>query len=262
MAVKLLQGSGINIGFDKASILIETDFNLEEGELVGIIGPNGAGKTSLMRTIAGLLQPRSGEIRFLNQPMASISDRQRARQLAYLPQGNESHWDVTVETVVMLGRLPHRKSWKGPSERDREIVSQALRTCNVSHFSDRSINTLSGGEKARVMLARALAVEPRLLLADEPVAGLDPGHQLDVMEKFRQLSQSGMGIMIVLHDLTLAARYCSRLLLLFDKRILAQGKPQDVLSEENLAHCFGIRAHIGVANQHPFVIPVQRCRPG
>ncbi len=258
--MKLLKATDISVKFEKSTILSGINFSMECGELVGLMGPNGAGKTTLLRTLSGVLPSNSKNIHFLGQGLAEISRKQLARNMAYLPQGNHSHWPISVDTLVMLGRLPHRSPWRGPSKNDHQIVAQALRVCDISQLADRAVDTLSGGERARVMLARALAVEPQLLLADEPVTGLDPGHQLDIMEKFAQLSHSGMGIVIVIHDLTLAARYCHRLLLLSEHKIIAQGKPSEVLSAENLARCFEIRAHIGSTQGSPFVVPIERCQ--
>ncbi len=257
--MKLLDASDLSVKYDGIEIFSGVDFTIDSGELVGLVGPNGAGKTTLLRTLAGLLPDNADKTHFLGQTLSAINRKQLACDLAYLPQGNESHWPVTVETLVMFGRLPHGNPWRGPSNKDHEIVQQTLQACDVSQFAKRAVDTLSGGERARVMLARVLAVEPRLLLADEPVTGLDPGHQLDVMERFRQLSDSGMGIVIVIHDLTLAARYCHRLVLLSEHKIVAQGRPTEVLSAKNLARCFDIRAHIGSVEGRAFVLPMERC---
>lgn len=255
----LLDARGVSVKLGETAILTGVNFSINSGELVGLLGPNGAGKTTLLRTLSGLLPLNSENIHLLGKPLSAINRKQLARDMAYLPQNNESHWPISVETLVMLGRLPHRNLWRGPSKTDCKSVQRALKACDVSQFADRSINSLSGGEKTRVMLARALAVEPKLLLADEPVAGLDPGHQLEVMERFRRLSDSGMGIVIVIHDLTLAARYCHRLVLLNQSKIIAQGKPSEVLSAANLARCFAIRAHIGSTEDGVFVVPIERC---
>lgn len=255
----LLDAAGVSVRFGEVTILSGISFSMDAGELVGLIGPNGAGKTTLLRTLANLLPSNSEKIHFRGRPLSEISREQLARDIAYLPQGNESHWPISVDTLVMLGRLPHRSPWRRPSKTDREVVQQAMRACDVNQFANRSVDTLSGGERARVMLARVLAVEPRLLLVDEPVTGLDPGHQLDAMERFRQLSDSGIGVVIVIHDLTLAIRYCHRLVLLSEHKVIAQGKPSEVLSAENLARCFEIRAHIGSAEGHMFVVPIAKC---
>ncbi|NOQ16925.1 MAG: ATP-binding cassette domain-containing protein [Methyloprofundus sp.] len=257
--MKLLEATDISIQFGDRVILNNINFNIMQGEFVGLIGPNGCGKTSLLRTLAGLLPENANKVAILGQPLSDWQRQHLAQKLAYLPQGNESHWAVTVETLVMLGRLPHQKSWAEASDQDREIVLQALIACDVSQFATRTVDTLSGGERARVFLARALAVEPSLLLADEPIAGLDPGHQLEVMEKFRSLSASGMGIITVIHDLTLAMRYCDKLVMLGDRQIIAQGKPEQVLNTKNLAQCFHITAHVGSTHGINYIIPIAKC---
>jgi iron complex transport system ATP-binding protein len=251
----LLETTELSVRLDNKTILDHIHFNLQQGELVALIGPNGSGKTTLLKTLIGLLPSVRGEIKILDVPLHSIKANYLARNIAYLPQGNESHWSVTVQSLVMLGRLPHQKPWQNPNDQDLEIVEKALRACDALQFRDRPVDHLSGGEKARVMLARALAVEPKILLADEPVAGLDPGHQLEVMERFQKLSGSGMGIVTVIHDLTLAARYCHRLVLLCDQKILAEGSPENVLSKENLSRSFNIQVHIGKIDGLAFVIP-------
>ncbi len=251
----LLEANDLSVRLGKKTILDRINFNLQTGELVALIGPNGSGKTTMLKTLSGLLLPERGKIVFFGTPLASIKRDQLAQSLAYLPQGNENHWSVTAETLVMLGRLPHRKHWQSPSHQDRKIVENALIACDALQFKNCPVNHLSGGEKARVMLARALAVEPKILLADEPIAGLDPGHQLEIMGRFQKLSGSGMGIIIVIHDLTLAARFCHRLVLLCNQHILADDSPDHVLTEKNLSQCFNIKAHIGKIDGLPFVIP-------
>ncbi len=256
--MKLLEAIDISVRFSETIILNHVDFCVEKGQLIGLIGANGSGKTTLLRTLAGLLPGQQTSVFFMGEALTTTDRRQLARKLAYLPQGNESHWPVTVETLVMLGRLPHRKPWQAESDQDREVVRQALQACDAGQFAGRMVSTLSGGERARVMLARALAVEPKLLLADEPIAGLDPGHQLEVMDRLRKLTETGMAIVTVIHDLTLAARYCHHLVLLGEQSVIAQGLPEQVLSEDNLARCFNIRAEVGRIEGHLFVIPIER----
>ena len=257
----LFEAKNLSVQLDQKTILEGIHFHLQAGELVALIGANGSGKTTLLKTLCGLLPAQQGKITALGTPLASIPRQQLAKILAYLPQGNESHWSITVESLVMLGRLPHQNPWQTPSNHDKEIVCQALKACDALQFKDRPVDHLSGGEKARVMLARALAVEPKILLADEPVAGLDPGHQLEVMERFQQLSSSGMGIVTVIHDLTLAARYCDRLVLLYDQQVLAEGIPEKVLTTKNLDLSFNIQAHIGKMQGLPFIIPTSVAHP-
>lgn len=258
----LLSANSVSVSLGDTQILAGLDLGIAAGEVVGLIGPNGAGKTTLLRAMAGLLPLDGGEIRFEGRPLREIGRNTLARSLAYLPQGGESHWAVTVETLVMLGRLPHRGPWGAPSDTDRAAVEQALDACDVAQFRTRPTTHLSGGERTRVLLARALASEPKVLLADEPVAGLDPGHQLDVMEKLRDLAASGAGVVVVMHDLTLAARFCTRLALLHDKRIAAEGSAATVLSPDTLARCYGIRAFHGSADGNTIVVPLERTDAG
>ena len=256
----LMSLRGVSASLGGAPIIARLDLEVRAGEVLGLIGPNGAGKTTLLRAMAGLLPLDGGEICLEGQALPRIGRSALGRVLAYLPQGGDSHWSVTVETLVMLGRLPHRGVWHRPSGADHTAVRQALEACDVARFRRRPMNQLSGGERARVLLARALAGEPKLLLADEPVTALDPGHQLDVMQRFRRLAGAGAGVVVVMHDLTLAARYCDRLALLYGQRIAAEGEPMTVLSPESLARCYGIRAYHGSAGREPIVVPIARVR--
>ncbi len=252
----ILEVSGLSVGFGASPVLENISVNFHSGELLGLIGPNGAGKTTLLRTSLGLLRATSGSIRFLGKCLQETAGLELARNLAYLPQRGEAHWSLSVEDLVLLGRLPHRAHWKGPSAQDRKIALDALSACDVLDLAKRSIDTLSGGERSRVLLARALAVEPKLLLADEPVTGLDPLHQMQVMQKFRSLAGSGIGVVIVMHDLSLAARYCDRLVLIHNRQIVADGNPVEVLCNKHLNNCFGLDFKIDFKNGIPIVLPL------
>ena len=208
------------------------------GELVGLIGPNGAGKTSLMRGALGLL-PHQGA-----SSLTAMSAQGRARHAAWLPQSREIAWPVAVETLVMLGRTPHLAAGQRPNDGDRAAVADALATMDLTGFEARAATALSGGEQARVLIARALAQETPLILADEPIAGLDPGHQIATMAAFARLVTQGKAVMVSLHDLGLAARHCTRLILMHKGRIHADGPPETVLTREHLAQVFGISAHL------------------
>ncbi len=257
--MKLLEVTALSVKFAHKTILHNIDFGMNAGEFIGLIGPNGSGKTTLIRSLSGMLPDNKKKVKFLGRSLADYNRKQLAKKMAYLPQGNESHWSITVENLVMLGRLPHQKLWQGSSDLDKKIVQKVLQDCGVSQFANTPVDTLSGGERARVFLSRALAVEPELLLVDEPISGLDPGYQLDVMQKFRQLSESGMGIICVIHNLTLATRYCHKLVMLSEQKIISAGKPEQVLSSENIARCYNIKVHKGEAEGHAFVIPIERC---
>lgn len=232
------------------------------GELLGLLGPNGAGKTTLIKALAGLIAPVQGEIALNGQNIAGQSPAELAKIISYLPQGSECHWPLAVEHVVALGRMPHLAPWGALSKTDIARVIDCMTYTDVMHLSGRRLDALSGGERSRVLMARALAGDPRILLADEPVAGLDPAHQMDIMALLKGLAQGGAGVVAVLHDLTLAARYCDRLLLISEGRLLADGPPDEVLTPANLAECFGIRVYSGRVGEGVFVVPTERIARG
>ncbi len=225
-------------------VVDDVSFAVAAGECIGLIGPNGAGKTTLMRAALGLERHSGGS------SLAGLRPAARARMAAFLPQARQIAWPVDVETLVGLGRLPHAGGG------DREVVTGALRRMGLEGFRYRIATRLSGGEQARVLIARALAQEAPLLLADEPMAGLDPAHQIAGMEVFSGLAAEGRAVLMALHDLGLAARFCSRLLLMHQGRLVADGPPDAVLTEANLARVFRIRAFRAEGPDGPVVQPV------
>lgn len=233
-------------------VLEDVSLTLAEGEVLGIIGANGAGKSTLLRLLAGLVLPMQGSVTLNGKPPCGGD---AARQLAYLEQKTQSHWPLAAEELVALGRLPYLGFGQRLGEADRAAVEQAMREADVLHLRARAVTALSTGEQARVFLARALAVQPQVLLADEPVAGLDPAHQLGVMELLRRKAAQGMAVAAVLHDLPYAARFCDRLLLLHEGRILAQGTPQAVLSPANLRLALQVEALAGKHEGAPYLLP-------
>jgi iron complex transport system ATP-binding protein len=256
-----LEAERLTVAFGDTVALAEVTAFVGAGELVGLVGPNAAGKTTLVRALAGLLQPAEGTVTIHGRSLTSVGRRERARTIAYLPQAAQPHWPIAVERVVALGRHPRLGPWQQPTAADRAAVDQAMRAADVAYLGSRPASELSAGESARVMLARALASEPLLLLADEPVAQLDPYHQIRVMELFQARAAAGLGVLVVLHDLTLAARFCDRLLLLHQGRIEASGPPRAVLTPELLARVYGIVAEIGTRGGDIFVVPWQRVDP-
>jgi iron complex transport system ATP-binding protein len=227
------------------------------GECVGLLGPNGAGKTTLMRAALGLV-PAEGEIALGGATLDRLGPRERALRAAYLPQEREIAWPLTVEALVALGRHPHRGRGAALATRDRAAVEAALVRADVAHLRERPATELSGGERARVLVARALAQEAPLLVADEPTAGLDPAHAIGLMETFAALAEEGRGVLVSLHDLTLAARHCHRLVLMEAGRIVADGAPEAVLSPERLAATYGIAAHVARDGGGPIIVPTGR----
>ena len=255
-----LAGRKIGATLGGRRVLDDVDLDVSSGEVVGLLGPNGAGKSTLLRVLANVLESHSGEVKLDGQLLDTIPRSELAKRIAYLPQGAECHWPMAVEQVVALGRLPHRRPWAPMSSHDWNCVAQAMATTDVEQFRGRSVGALSMGERARVLVARAVAGEPRILLADEPVAGLDPAHQLEVMAMLERMAVDGAAVVVVLHDLTLAARHCTRLALLGAGRLVASGDAGTVLSTEHLRDCFGIRALSGESADGPFVIPVGRVK--
>lgn len=235
----LLRAEQVTVRLGGATVVESASLALRAGELVALVGPNGAGKTTLMRAVAGLL-PAEGRIEISGQRLDAIAPRQRARSVAYLPQGHVFHWPMNVGAVVALGRHPHADAFSSPSPDDRAAIHRALAATATEEFSHRPVTTLSGGERARVALARALATEASILFADEPTASLDPRHQLVVMDLLRRTARGGGAVLAILHDLTLAARFADRVMVMDRGRVVADGTPRDALSPAQVAKVFGV----------------------
>ncbi|MCC2108547.1 MAG: ABC transporter ATP-binding protein [Hyphomicrobiales bacterium] len=244
-----------------ATILDRVDLVLTPGEIVGLIGPNGAGKSTLLKAIAGLSSLSEGTIRYDGARAKEIGAARLARRLAYLAQDGEVSWPLRVDHVVGLGRLPHRTPFAGESEEDRGAIERAMALAEVAQFRARTVQSLSGGERMRVLLARALAVESEILLADEPVAAVDPLHQLRVMDLLRQVAASGKCVVVVLHDLALAARFCNRLVVLAEGRKLLDGPPE-ALTDAIIARAYGVSTLRGEHLGQAFILPWAPLGPG
>jgi iron complex transport system ATP-binding protein len=227
---------------------------LEPGELVGLIGPNGAGKTSLLRALAGI-STASDRVRWQDRPLTRYAETERARAIAYLPQGPKANWPLTVRELVALGRLPHRRFGERWQTADQQALERAIELTGMQSLAERPIDALSGGERMRAHLARAFAVEASVLLVDEPVASLDPYHQLNVMRLLNEYRRPQRLVVAVLHDLNLALSHCSRLLLMDAGRIVADGDPGRVIDEAVLARHYGIRAFLTEHENRRIVVP-------
>lgn len=244
---ELLCARDVRVSVESRALLDGVDAELHAGEMVGLIGPNGAGKTTLLRVLAKLLDPLGGDVSLDGIPFAQITPAAFARRCAYLAQGAHAHWPLSVERVIALGRLPHLDWRQQLGDNDRNIIDAAMRAAEVFDLRERAVTTLSGGERMRVLLARIFASQPQIILADEPIAALDPYHQLHVMELLREHAHSdnrSRAVIAVLHDLNLAARFCDRLLLMAHGRIVANGSPREVLTAENLRNVYGVNALI------------------
>ncbi|MEJ2692705.1 MAG: ABC transporter ATP-binding protein [Candidatus Thiodiazotropha sp.] len=255
----MLLGEALSLYREGRLILDGVDIALGRGEMLGLIGPNGAGMSTMMRLLAGVLQPDGGRLSLDGRPFEALSRQARARRIAYLPQLNQVAWPLSVERLVELGRLPHLEPWQQPGPEDRAIIERVIVQTDLLELRQRRFDALSGGEQARVLLARALVTEPDILLADEPVAALDPAHQLDVMQLLSDHCEAGRSVIVVLHDLTLAAHFCHRLQLLLEGATLAEGAPDEVLDEENLADAYALElVETDMIAASPFSLPWRR----
>ena len=239
-----------------ARLVDDASLSLATGELVAILGPNGAGKTTLLRALLGLGDMDSGTAHLDGREVASLAVTERAKQISYLPQRRPLAWPNKVRDIIALGRFAHGAALGRLGPDDAAAVTEAITACNLEELAERSADTLSGGELARVHFARALAARAPLLVADEPTAALDPLHQLAIAELLRNFVDAGGGALVVLHDLALAARFADRLIWMCDGRIVADGTPDDTLSAELLQDVYGVRAHVA-RDDHGFDIRVE-----
>lgn len=250
---QLLRVSQLAVSLGGREVLSGIDIEIKAGEFVAIAGPNGAGKTTLLKAVSGIL-PANGSIAIGDNSLSRMSLAERARRIAYLPQGHVFHWPLAVEDIVALGRLP-RGAGADLSTSDRDAVSRAMMQTGIVDYARRSVTALSGGERARVALARVLATEAALILADEPTAALDPRYQLIVLDILRRHANEGGAVVAVLHDLGLAARHADRMVVLDQGRIAADGAPHDILTKPFLAEIFGVNAEILALDDTPVVVP-------
>jgi iron complex transport system ATP-binding protein len=254
---ELLSVTELSFGYPGREVLRDVTFPVVAGELVALCGPNGAGKSTLLRLLLGLLKPRAGRVTLGGTPVGALSRREIARRAALLPQESPSDLPLTVREVVALGRLPHLGRFQAEGEEDARAVARALEATDTATLAERPVTELSGGERHRVHLARALAQGAEVLLLDEPVAGLDLVHQLQTMERLRATADEGRGVIVALHELSLAAR-CDRVLVLAGGVLRADAPPSEVLTPAMLADVFGVRADVVVDGAgRPFVVPLE-----
>ncbi|MBV7257782.1 ABC transporter ATP-binding protein [Pacificimonas sp. WHA3] len=240
----ILSAMGLSYRADERALVDNASFQLGEGGFTMLIGPNGSGKTTLLRLALGLLRPAAGRALLCGKDMSALPAAARARSVAYLPQGRSLAWPQPVRDVVALGRFAHGGAVGQLAAADRQAIEMAMQDCGLTGFENRAVDTLSGGELARVHIARALAGQAPLLMADEPIAALDPHYQHDVMQLFRTLSRSGRTVLSVVHDLGLAALYADRLIWMQGGRIVADGSPADTMTAARLRDVFGVSAEV------------------
>jgi iron complex transport system ATP-binding protein len=248
---------GLSAGYGHTRVLHDVRLAVEAGGWLAVIGPNGSGKSTLLRSVLGF-HPHDGQVLVDGAPTASLPRRTRARQLAYAPQLPVLPEGISTRDYVTLGRTPHHALLAAPRAVDRQVVADVMERLELADLAERRLQTLSGGEQQRAVLARALAQEPRVLLLDEPTAALDLGHAqqvLDLVDRLRR--QDGLTVVSTLHDLTLAGQYADRLVLLSNGRVVAEGVPADVLTAAALETHYGARARVIEGPDGPAVLPVR-----
>lgn len=245
----MLDIESLSFNYGTAKVLEDVTFKADRGECVGIIGPNGSGKSTLLKTLSKILKPSAGRVILCDKELERYSAKELARHMAVVPQDMNIGFDFTCLEVVLMGRNPHMGRFELEGKRDLGVAKEAMMLTSTWHLRERPFSEISGGERQRVIIARALAQEPSVLLLDEPVSHLDINHQIEILDLVERLkSQRGLVVIIVLHDLNLAARYCDRLLLLYGNRILATGRPEEVLTQEYI--CKAFRANV-IIRKHP-----------
>jgi ABC-type cobalamin/Fe3+-siderophores transport system ATPase subunit len=264
--MSLLTAKNLSLDLGDKPVVEDMNIHIDEGEFVGLIGPNGAGKSSLLRMLAALVKPGHGEISIASQqttsqqlltPIDKVPTQIRARFMAYLAQHEVPAWPLSVKNLVALGRSPW-SSVMTSSESDQHAIEHALEMTEIKSLAARPVTELSGGELQRALLARVFAGQPKLILADEPIAALDVYHQLQIMELLQSHAHTGGAVIAALHDLSLAARFCSRLVLMHHGKLIAVGEPAQVLTSENLAQVYGIQAHVDCREDGVVIIPIRR----
>jgi iron complex transport system ATP-binding protein len=255
MSDALLTADHLDVTLSGCRVVQDVALSLARGHLVALVGPNGAGKTTLLRALAGL-QASSGNIQVAGRALSAVPLRERAKLFGYLPQGHVVHWPLDVKDVVALGRYPHGATdpLRLPPA-DEAAVQRAMQATDIAGFAMRPVNELSGGERSRVALARVLAVEAPIVLADEPTASLDPRYQIDVMTNLRAVADSGVLVILVTHDLGLAARFADTVMVMANGRLVAHGPPREALSDAIIADVFRVSAYRAEHRNDAVILP-------
>jgi iron complex transport system ATP-binding protein len=247
---------GLTFSYRSTPTLNAVSMQLQESEVLGMVGPNGSGKTTLLKCINKILEPKQGKILLGEQALNKMSRLEVAKQIGYVPQSTLGNNETTtVFEMALMGRRPH-VTWQS-SEKDEEKVWEALRILSIEHLSMRNFYELSGGEQQRVLVARSLAQEAKVLLLDEPTSNLDIRHQLEVMDLTRKLVvNQKLSAAVAIHDLNLAARYCDKIVMMKEGKVFAAGEAKEVLSADNIGVAYGVEVEIGYCKNNPYIIPI------
>ena len=248
MTETIIELKNLSIGYGNKSVLQDVNAKIYKGEFVGLIGCNGAGKSTLLKTIRGLLPKQSGEILYFGRKLESFSEKELAREVAYLQQNVEVGFGYTGKDIVLAGRYPYMKWWKGESISDEELALKCMEYTGTKELAERPVNEVSGGQKQRILLAKVLAQQTPILFLDEPTTGLDMVYQEEIFRFSKALAEMGKTILMVVHELNLAAKYCSRIILLGEGTVIADGRPDNVFTEKILSKAYNapvrvIRSH-------------------
>ncbi|MDR5674130.1 ABC transporter ATP-binding protein [Halalkaliarchaeum sp. AArc-GB] len=249
---RLVDVETLRFAYDDTPVLSRIDLAIDEAELLALVGPNGSGKSTLLKCLNGIHEPDAGEVFLDGTAISELSRPEIARRVGYVPQRERGRYPATVFDTVLLGRRPHA-SWR-PVDEDLQLVTRLLDRLDLSELSDRPFEGLSGGQRQKVTIARALAQQPRLLVLDEPTSDLDVRHQLEVLEALREERDRGRAVVMAIHDLNLATRFADRIAMLHDGRIHAIGG-SDVLTPETIEEVYGVRAEVERRNGRTVVLP-------
>ena len=241
----------VGFHYDQEDVLRGINFQAHQGQMIALVGPNGAGKSTLLQLLIRALKPSSGTLSLNNTPLKQFSRKALAQQMAFVPQDTQIAYSFSVQEIVAMGRHPYLRRFQAMTNQDYQAIDAAMSQTELSHLSHRTVNELSGGERQRTIIARALAQQAKILILDEATASLDLSHQLELLSLCRQLADAGHLIITAIHDLNNAARFCDRVLLLNQSRLVADGPPKQVFTEANLAAHFHLQTKICPAEHHP-----------
>lgn len=256
--MSILEINEVSVERSRRKILADASVRVSEGELLVLLGPNGSGKSTLLRIFAGLWQPTSGTVTLDGEALQSFSRNELARRIAFVPQDTHVDFAFTVSELLAMGRYPHRGRFSAETAADHAAIRAAAQQCDVLTLLNRSVDTLSGGERQRVLIARSLAVQPEIILLDEPTANLDIEHSLEVLELSKALADEGKTVVLASHDLNLVANYPTRMVLLQSGRIVTVGTPREVLEPAILETVFQVRAELTRAADGAHAFSFQR----